>query len=304
MRSLKKILSVADIYTIVFFTLLLIQTIVFFNRLESPMIMLLQNVGIILGIVGISYYDKYYNKNKIIHVFRNLYHVVILLISYNTVQVFIEIVHPQLYDSVVANWDMQVFGFHACQQLYAISNPILTEYLQLCYFSYYFVAIALGVELFFKDGGKYFEQYLRYIVFSFIFLFMLYYALPVLGPRFYLYDFSQLSSDLPGLFFTEPMRHIINVGCNVPDPSNFTFAQVNPDCVPSGHTWIELIMLVMAFKSKSRLRWFYLVIGAGLIFSTLYLRYHYLFDLLLGVLFFLITYYLEPKLAKLINNKR
>jgi membrane-associated phospholipid phosphatase len=128
--------------------------------------------------------------------------------------------------------------------------------------------------------------------------------LPVIGPRFYLYDFSQLSSDLPGLFFTEPIRNIINAGCNVPDPSNFTFAQVNPDCVPSGHTWIELIMLVMAFKGKSRLRWFYLIIGAGLIFSTLYLRYHYLFDLILGVAFFLITYYLEPKLAKLINNKR
>jgi membrane-associated phospholipid phosphatase len=299
---MKKLLTVPDKYTLIFFFLMLLQSIFLFNRLENPVSILFQNIGIIVAIFGVAYLDKKFNKIKILHYLRNFYHIGLLLISYNTVQIFIEILHPQLYDELVASIDMMIFGFHACQVFGNIAHPFLTEFLQICYFSFYFGAIALAIELLTKDDGKHFDQFLRYIVFSFILLFLLYYAMPVIGPRFYLYDFTMMSEELPGLYFTEPIRQIINTGCNVPDPTNFTFAQVNPDCVPSGHTWIELIVIAMAFKTRSRFKYIYLVIGSGLIFSTLYLRYHYLFDLILGVGFFFLTYYFEPKIARALGR--
>jgi membrane-associated phospholipid phosphatase len=302
MKSLKESLNISDIYALTFFILMLIQNVIFFGELNTPLQLLFQNLAILTAIPLVAYLEANYNKFKIINILRNFYHVAFILISYNTVQEFIEIVHPQIYDPLIAKIDTALFGFNIADVFMKISHPILTEYMQICYFSYYFGAIALGLEFIFKDNGKYFDQYLRHIVFSFSFLFLLYYILPTIGPRFYLYDYSTFNQDLPGLWFTEPIRDIINAGCRVPVPYTPDFTQINPDCVPSGHTWIELIILVMAFKTKAKSRWVLLFFGTGLLISTMYLRYHYLIDIVLGVIFFLIAWYLEPRLGRWINS--
>ncbi len=301
MKSLRQALNISDIYSLSFFILLFIQNIIFYGQLTNPLQLLIQNIVILLAIPTIAVWEVRYNKIKIINILRNFYHIVFILISYNTVQEFIGIVNPQLYDNLMAQIDMYLFRVNIGDIFVKFSNPVLTEYMQICYFSYYFGAIALGVELLFKDKGKYFDQYLRYIVFSFSFMFLLYYIFPTIGPRFYLYDFTKLSQDLPGLFFTEPIRDIVNSGGNIPKPYYPNLTRIYTDCLPSGHTWIELIVLVMAFKVKAKSRWILLFFGIGLLLSTMYLRYHYLIDVILGAVCFLISWYVEPRLGRKIN---
>ncbi len=55
------------------------------------------------------------------------------------------------------------------------------------------------------------------------------------------------------------------------------------DCFPSGHTQTVLISLWFAFKYRRPLFWIYLPVIIALIISTVYLRYHYVIDLVAGV---------------------
>jgi membrane-associated phospholipid phosphatase len=54
--------------------------------------------------------------------------------------------------------------------------------------------------------------------------------------------------------------------------------------------------MILAYRFKSKLRWLFWIIGGGLIFSTIYMRYHYGVDLLAGIFFAIFSLWFEPKL--------
>ena len=54
------------------------------------------------------------------------------------------------------------------------------------------------------------------------------------------------------------------------------------DSMPSGHTCMTLLMLVLTRRLLPRLLWVLVPIAIGLIFGTVYLRYHYGVDVLAG----------------------
>ena len=80
-----------------------------------------------------------------------------------------------------------------------------------------------------------------------------------------------------------------NTGEGIPPDSTDPAADVQRDVFPSGHTQITLLVMVLAFRYRSRTRWFLLGIGSALIVATVYLRYHYVIDLLAGTLFAILT---------------
>ena len=55
------------------------------------------------------------------------------------------------------------------------------------------------------------------------------------------------------------------------------------DVFPSGHTMITTSVLIFAFRHDRKVFWFLLPVGVGLIFSTVYCRYHYAVDVLAGL---------------------
>jgi membrane-associated phospholipid phosphatase len=183
--------------------------------------------------------------------------------------------------------------------------PALTESLMLCYFSFYLLATAVAIELFVtahsieKHGGDATAQWmgLDRVFFVSLYGFLLSYAsylvLPSIGPRFTLHDFLSLSKDLPGVWLTEPLRTLLNRGENiVPGMSIAEITSVvTRDAFPSGHVDITLLAIILAFKSKVKVRWPVAILGGGLIFATVYLRYHYVVDVLGGAVLAMVTLY-------------
>jgi len=64
---------------------------------------------------------------------------------------------------------------------------------------------------------------------------------------------------------------------------------VQRDVFPSGHTDITLIVMYLSIKFKLKSRFFLVPNGILLIFSTMYLRYHYGIDVVGGILFMIFT---------------
>jgi membrane-associated phospholipid phosphatase len=80
------------------------------------------------------------------------------------------------------------------------------------------------------------------------------------------------NAELQGLFVFGPLHEFLN-----------TLEGIKRDAFPSGHTGIALTVLYLSWRYDRRLFMLFLPCTLSLIFSTVYLRYHYVVDVLAGI---------------------
>jgi membrane-associated phospholipid phosphatase len=194
-----------------------------------------------------------------------------------------------IYDDFLISIDRFIFGTDPTVELYKISNPVLTELLQIVYATFFFLPIILCVEFILKNRTIELDYSSFIIVYGFILSFIGYLLVPAIGPRFTLHDFATNNIEMPGLFLTDMLREIVNSGESIPSGTINPARVVQRDVFPSGHTQMTLLVIFLAFRFKSRLKYFFLINGTLLIFATVYLRYHYVIDLIAGIVFMIFT---------------
>jgi membrane-associated phospholipid phosphatase len=127
------------------------------------------------------------------------------------------------------------------------------------------------------------------VIFGFFLAYLGYFIFPAIGPRFTLHDFYAINTELPGLFLTDGIREFVNLGASASSTHPQAAELIQRDVFPSAHTQVTLITVYLSLKLKAAARFFLVPAGGLLIFSTLYLRYHYLIDALGGAFFFIIA---------------
>ena len=93
---------------------------------------------------------------------------------------------------------------------------------------------------------------------------------PVDFPIMPLYRFE---SALPGTWLTAPLREWM-----------FLAELTKKDCFPSGHVAVAVVCWVLARRIDRRFGFAFALLAAGVTLSTVYLRYHYVVDVIAGVL--------------------
>ena len=165
--------------------------------------------------------------------------------------------------------DYFLFGVHPTVWIERWIVPWLTDVLSLAYFSYYFLAVTLVLTLYLRSRKEDFNEAVFVVLLGYYLSFIGYILFPAIGPRYTLTHLQTVP--LEGSFLTDFVRDIVNV------------AEHNKrDCMPSGHTQIALMVLFLSYRSKRTLFYILLPIVCGLILSTVYLRYHYVIDLVVG----------------------
>jgi membrane-associated phospholipid phosphatase len=182
-----------------------------------------------------------------------------------------------------------MFGVHPTQWLMRFSHPVITEILQISYSSYYFILFIVLCESYRRKNRDEFFTGGFLVLYGFYLSYIGYFVVPGVGPRFTLHDFGTLNSELPGLWLTSYIRDLLNAGESIPAGVTDAIRYVQRDVFPSGHTQLTLVSIYLAFKYRIVSRWIILVLGTLLIIATVYLRYHYVVDVIGGVIFFLFT---------------
>ncbi|MFN8358414.1 MAG: phosphatase PAP2 family protein [Candidatus Kapaibacterium sp.] len=284
-----------DLYVIAQFSIYTIFSLVFFNDIAWSGRLIAFNLSIISIIVGIAYWNRT-NHNTFLDILHNFYIVALMLLIFKQMFFYIPVIHPHDYDYLLIAWDKAIFGVNPTQWLYQFRHPLLTEILQLCYMSFFFHAIVQGIEMYVTGRKAEVKTIARMIAFGLFVSYFLYLVMPAVGPRFTVHEYSSINQELPGMWLTEWFRTVVDSGDNIALGELHPIAVVNRDCMPSGHTMITLMNIIIAFRFRSRLRWVFLVVGSLLIFSTVYLRYHYVVDVLAGMVCALIVLWIEPKI--------
>jgi membrane-associated phospholipid phosphatase len=232
------------------------------------------------------------SKTELLKNIHYYYVVPLIFLTFKEVYVIISSIHSVDYDNLLISIDRFIFGTDPTVFLYQFANPILTEILQIAYGTFFFLPIILAIEFQIKKDYNKFNFIVFSVVLGFFLSYLGYLIFPAVGPRFTLHDFEMTNIELPGLFLTNFLREIVNAGESIPSGTLNPIEVVQRDVFPSGHTQMTLIVMFLAVKLKSKNKIFFLVDGTLLIFATVYMRYHYVVDLIGGLIFMILTMFL------------
>jgi membrane-associated phospholipid phosphatase len=287
-KSFIKKLKAFDVVVVGFSIFLIALHIIFHNKIENTNSWILVNLVVIFISFLIAYLESL-NDLKVWRIIHYWYIAPIILLTFRQLFFMVKPIRFYDYDHWFIQIDRWIFGADPTQMLYHLSSPLLTEILQIIYGMFYLLPIILGLSLLKKDRFIALDFALFSVIYGFYLSYLGYFLLPGIGPRFTLHDFNTINQTLPGLYFTNFLREMTNVGEGIPLGTLNPAAVVQRDVFPSGHTMITLIVMYLSIKLRSRSRFFFIPVGSLLIFSTVYLWYHYVIDLVGGLIFMIIS---------------
>lgn len=212
-------------------------------------------------------------SHRIARFIRGWYPVALIPITYTELRYLIPLIHPRDYDLELAAIDHRMFGLHPTIWLERLTSPLLTEALQIIYATYYFFPIVLGAALWRNGWFDRYHFWVFVVAFGFYLSYLGYIAVPATGPRFLPLIKEGQAFPLRGVWLFDTIRTTLDEA-----------EGITRDCFPSGHTEITLLVLYYARRFHRRTFWWLLPPGSALIFSTVYLRYHYVIDIVAGAL--------------------
>jgi len=291
MRQIKILITgvnPTDFIVIVFCQLLTLLNLIYISRIETWYLNVFMNTALTVYVLFISYLNK--KSNNIL--WRQLhfwYLVPLIFLFFKELYLMVDPIRGIIYDDVLIRIDRWIFGTNPTHELMKISNPFLTELLQIVYGTFFFLPVILGISLMLKDKTEEFNYSAFTIVYGFMLSYLGYILFPAIGPRFTLHDFQMNNIEMPGLFLTDYLREIVNSGESIPSGTPNPASIVQRDAFPSGHTQMTLLVMYLSVKFNSGTKYFLIPNGILLIFATVYLRYHYVVDLIGGAIFMLFT---------------
>lgn len=202
---------------------------------------------------------------------RLLWYTFAMAISFYSLTSAIHLLGVASADAMLTSWDVGLLGAPAARYFAAIEHPWLTEAMMASYL-FFFYYLVFGPLHYWRHDLARFRT-------CFVGLFTLYalgfagYALfPAGGPHT-----DVTLTPLHGGHLTTLMLPLINAGSN----------QV--DVFPSIHAAASLYLLLFDRRHYRRRFWVLLVPTVALWLSTVYLRYHYVVDLVAGLLVTLVA---------------
>lgn len=293
-KTFIKKLKAFDLVAVVFYLILSILHIIYYDRIEYSLYWLLINIFIISFAFAISYLESIVSEsnkslNKIVSLIHYWYIAPLILLTFKQLWFMVKPIRQVDYDNLFIQIDRLMFGVDPTHYLYQFSHPILTEILQIAYNSFYLLPIILGLSLLKEKRLLALDFAVFSVIYGFFLSYLGYFTLPGIGPRFTLHNFETLNEQLPGLFLTNFLREIVNTGESIPSGTPNPAEVVQRDVFPSGHTMITLIVMYLSIKLKSQTRFILVPIGVLLIFATVYLWYHYVIDLIGGAIFMIFS---------------
>ena len=280
-----RVLDAVDALVVCFLLLLATLVLLFSKGTSLRWILPLLNLAACLAISHLAMHAKRTGSSiwKQVHAW---YWFPLLLVIYKEMYWAVHALRGKVYDSYLIQIDRFLFGTDPTIFLTQYAHPFVTEVLQTVYILFYFFPLTIGIALVRKNRYREFQYASFLILYGFFVSYLGYILFPAVGPRFTLHDFYSTDRELPGLWLTPYLREFVNRGEGISSNHPHAVDLVQRDVFPSGHTLITLITLYLSFLFKSRTRFMIAPLGIVLLFSTVYLRYHYVADLVgAGLLF-------------------
>jgi membrane-associated phospholipid phosphatase len=202
----------------------------------------------------------------------------------------IHFVQPGMFDPWVLRLEARLFGGYPTVWLQGLANPWLTEFMSLCYMTYYFLIPVLGLTLYRQQRWGQLNDFILTTSITFFFCFLHYLFMPVAGPIFF-------TKALP--FELVPLH---GGPLTVFEQWLFFKGAIQGGAFPSSHVAVAVVVLWSAVCYRTY-PYVFMATVTGLAISTVYNGYHYGVDVIYGIIMGLFFAYLCPLLNRAWKNR-
>ena len=181
-------------------------------------------------------------------------------------------VNPVEYDLTLLRADAWIGGDRVLRWMETITSPAFNDAMMILWVSYYALPVIPGIEMYVRRRPRFFEVKTM-VLLGFFIAYVGYFAAPAMGAGYYL-DRMGVADPGAGAVAMAPLKDAVSAAEG---------AEAH-DTYPSGHVLVAVVTLWYVVRHRLWLGWIAAPQALGVIFSTLYLRYHYLVDVIAGVL--------------------
>ncbi len=227
-------------------------------------------VLILILIIWLSVLGRKFSSNRVILFLRNLYPLFFLGFFYTETSCMKNIIFNTNFDVFFFNVEQSLWN---CQPSIEFSKLIdkawFSELMNMCYFSYYALIGITCIVLYLKNEPRA-QKGIFIIICSFYLYYLIFAVFPVVGPQYYL---SHPNSEIaPPYFFGKIMHTLI------------TDFEQPTGAFPSSHVGIAIIIAYITYKYVKKLFFIILPFVLGICFATVYIKAHYLVDVIGGII--------------------
>lgn len=270
-----------DHLILIYCWIIIILTVNFARPIGNYYGVLLFHGGTIVLIALMSYFIRSL-ENRLVFFIRILYPVLLMTFFYQFSGKLVQTIVPWFFDEQVAALERAVLSVHPTLWLDRGSiSVIVTELLSAAYFSYYFMIPGLALVLFFGKKDRELRRFITATCVTFFASYLMFIFYPVTGPRYYFA--GMYVNELTGPFFRPLVMMIID---------NAAF---KGGAMPSSHVAEALMVMIFAIRSYGRKAYFLIPIVVGLAMGTVYGRFHYISDVVVGAVLAFVIYWFTLK---------
>jgi hypothetical protein len=223
-------------------------------------------VGLVFALTLI-YYEQRTNTPLSLR-WRLLFYPIAMNVYFQQMRTAIPAITPERYDGYLRGIDSALLGDTPSILWQHMATPFLTEMMSLCYL-FFFPYLIMGVVVHFIGPLWRCTSFVAGLFSLYGVGFLGYTLVPAAGPYLAFSDtFDTALVSGPVSAWNDALVRLGSSGVDV---------------FPSLHVAVSLFILGFDFRHNRRRFWVFLVPCLGLWCSTLYLRYHYLIDVLCGI---------------------
>ncbi len=251
------------------------------HRVDHRWALLSSNVGLILLSVAIIRVYWRQPENTLFRFARHWYPFFYFSYLHWESGMIRHLFHPHSFDALVKYWDLSLFGDYLHNILYQFQPIWFAECIHFTYFFYYILIFLTGLLLYRSDLRNY-KRYIFDITILYLAHYTVFYVFPVVGPiDLHLARFPD------GVIFIPLMKFLYRVGDS---PGG---------AMPSSHVSVAVLAWVWLYRYSKKIAMMASVFTVSLIFSTVYLSYHYAIDTVagfaVGVFFVVLMFFLRRR---------
>jgi len=227
----------------------------------------------------------YQAENRGFQIIRDFAPFLFVLVIYFNLQDAIFIIHPHDIHHTLVDLDGKLFGVQPTVWFEQYYHPRLTDWFAFTYLNYYVMTPILLALLYLKKENESFRVVILTMMISYFIGFISYVIFPASSPYLVIPELYQIDIWKDTSFISW---------------ITYTIVDLSPhrvrDAFPSMHNAIVLLTMIMAWRYHRKFFWIQLPLAISLPLATVYLRYHYVVDIIAALPVIAIALYLSPRL--------
>jgi membrane-associated phospholipid phosphatase len=203
------------------------------------------------------------------HFWRHWYPHLFFLFCFEELAYLVHLVNPNWQDARLIAFDYRMFGAHPAVWLEQFATPIRNDFSQLVYLTYFVYLVVLGGVLYYRKEWHAYWSVMTYSAVGYAIGYVIATLFPIQSPWYAMA--GMWHGELHGGPFTATINFIEHYG------------RVRGAAFPSEHVAGSVAALLGAWRFRRWLFWVMLPLVAAMCFSTIWGRYHYVADILGGI---------------------